>query len=69
MTENIFKNIKENISILEVVKHFGLSVENNKALCPFHNETKPSLFIKEETNTFKCFGAEQAAMRWILSAS
>ena len=56
MTENIFKVIKQKIKIKEVIEHFGLHIENFKALCPFHKETTPSFLIKEDTNTFKCFG-------------
>jgi len=56
MTENIFKKIKENIRISQVAEHFGLHIENGKAICPLHKETTPSFLIKEDTNTFKCFG-------------
>lgn len=29
------------------------------ALCPFHNEKRPSFYIYPETNTFHCFGCQE----------
>jgi len=48
------------ISILDVVKSYGIEVKKAgkdayKALCPFHNDTHPSLTLYSLKNTFKCF--------------
>tara|TARA_B100002003_G_scaffold86149_1_gene80632 strand:- start:382 stop:2298 length:1917 start_codon:yes stop_codon:yes gene_type:complete len=32
---------------------------NGMAICPFHNDTKPSLSIQKKTGSFNCFGCEK----------
>lgn len=50
------KAIDEKIKISEVAKIFGLKVKRNKIVCPFHNDTDPSLSLNDDLNTFHCFG-------------
>jgi len=50
-------DIKQNLSILEVVKHYDLQPNKNNLLCcPFHEDDKPSLQLYPKTNTWHCFG-------------
>lgn len=50
------KEIKEKLSIGEVLNHYGLQPNRNKMLCcPFHNDKKPSMQVYPETNTVHCF--------------
>ncbi len=50
------KEIKEKLSIGEVLNHYGLQPNRNKMLCcPFHNDKKPSMQVYPETNTAHCF--------------
>ncbi len=51
---NLFEEIKRRLPLLEAVELYGIEIVNgNKALCPFHNDTHPSLSFKN--NFFKCF--------------
>ena len=48
--------IKSRLTIMQVVRHYGL--EPNKydmIVCPFHEDKNPSLKLYYETNTFNCF--------------
>lgn len=51
-----FNKIK--LSIVDVAINCGLKVKNNKAICPFHADTNPSLHFYPNTNTFFCFGCQ-----------
>jgi DNA primase len=50
------KEIKEQLSILTVLQHYGLQPNKNKMLCcPFHDDKHPSMQVYPETNTVFCF--------------
>lgn len=52
------KEIKERLTILEVLQHYSLQVDKNNMLCcPFHDDKTPSLQIYPNTNTFCCFSS------------
>jgi P4 family phage/plasmid primase-like protien len=55
--DNIFSIVKNaNIPIKEFIeRHYGLEFRKNKCLCPFHQDTKPSLSIQSKDNYFHCF--------------
>lgn len=38
-----------------VAERMGLTVTRHKALCPFHNDSHPSLSFHARRNTYKCF--------------
>lgn len=38
-----------------VAERLGLTVSHHKALCPFHDDSHPSLSFKTSTNTYRCF--------------
>ncbi len=51
--------LKEKINILDVVQKYVKLKKVGKyyaGLCPFHQETKPSFYVSEELQIFKCFG-------------
>lgn len=56
---NIFEEFKEKVKsanpILELIAEY-LSVKNNKALCPFHEEDTPSFSINPRGGYCHCFG-------------
>jgi len=53
----ITAQIVQAISIKEIANQFGLKVEKNKCLCPFHEDNKtPSLYFYESQGRFYCFG-------------
>ena len=48
--------IKERLSIAEVLSHYSLKADKNKMLCcPFHDDKNPSMQAYPETNTVHCF--------------
>jgi len=50
------QQIKEKLTILEVLAHYGLNPNRNKMLCcPFHDDKNPSMQVYPETNTVHCF--------------
>lgn len=38
-----------------VAERLGLTVKHHKALCPFHDDSHPSLSFKVSKNTYRCF--------------
>ncbi|MCP4481924.1 MAG: DNA primase, partial [bacterium] len=52
------QEIKQSLSIEEVLSHYGLKANKNKMLnCPFHEDKTPSMQIYEESNTAYCFSS------------
>ena len=51
---NIFEAVKNNVSLREAVQVYGLEVNRHgKALCPFHNDRHPSLYVADDH--YYCF--------------
>jgi DNA primase catalytic core len=52
------QDIKQQVTINEVLQHYGLQPDkNHRLLCPFHPDKTPSLQIYPKTNTFCCFSS------------
>jgi DNA primase len=55
------ERLKARNPIVDMVQGYGVvlqpSGKNYKALCPFHDDHTPSLYIYPEDGRFKCFGA------------
>ena len=48
--------IKQQLSIHQVLDHYGLQPNKNKMVnCPFHNDKTPSMQVYAATNTVHCF--------------
>lgn len=48
--------IKEQLSILTVLEHYGIKPNRNKMVCcPFHDDKHPSMQVYPDTNTVFCF--------------
>ena len=42
----IFEIVKENVNLREAAELYGIDVNRyGKALCPFHNDRHPSLYV------------------------
>ena len=53
------EEIKEKARLIEVAADYlELKVQSNRymALCPFHAEKTPSFHIRDDYNTYHCFG-------------
>ena len=45
---NLFQNVKYGVSCREAAERYGVSVNRQgKALCPFHNDRHPSLYVAD----------------------
>ena len=52
------RDIKSQLSILQVLDHYGLKPDkHNRLHCPFHPDKTPSLQIYPATNTYCCFSS------------
>ena len=50
----IFEIIKENVNLWEAAELYGIDVNRySKALCPFHNDRHPSLYVADDH--YHCF--------------
>ena len=46
---NLFGTVKTSINTIEAIEHYGIDVNRyGKALCPFHNDRHPSLFVDDD---------------------
>ena len=51
---DLFSTVKTNISTIDAAERYGIEVKRNgKALCPFHNDRNPSLFVADDH--YHCF--------------
>ena len=51
---NLFQNVKYGVSCREAVERYGVSVNRQgKALCSFHNDRNPSLYVADDH--YYCF--------------
>ena len=51
---DLFSTVKTNISTIDAAERYGIEVKRNgKALCPFHNDRHPSLFVADDH--YHCF--------------
>lgn len=59
---DLYSEILNKSNIINVLSYYGISVNNGKAICPFHNDTNPSLVVTSEKgnkkNLFHCFSCE-----------
>lgn len=54
------KELMKKLPIIKIAKEIGLKVDSKgKSLCPFHNDTDPSLKFYKNTNSFFCFGCKK----------
>ena len=63
MDQNLLTKIRENVDIVEFIgKYIPLEKKgkNYFGLCPFHNDTNPSLSVSREKQIFKCFVCGEA---------
>ena len=54
---SIVDQVKERTDIVEVIDQ-RVELIQNKALCPFHDENKPSFTVNPDGQFFYCFGCD-----------
>jgi DNA primase len=71
-----FKHVRTHADFLKVLAHYKINSEKDgvkpdqfKALCPFHEDTKPSLKINTAKNIYHCFacGAKGNVLEFVLN--
>lgn len=55
-SDELIAQVREANRIEDVLNESGVKLKGNKALCPFHQENKPSLQVYPKTDSFYCFG-------------
>lgn len=58
MNDNIYEEILSRSNIVNIVEHYGIKVVKDKALCPFHKDSNPSLSVNRDKGIVKCFVCE-----------
>ena len=54
----IFEIVKENVNLREAAELYGIDVNRySKALCPFHNDRHPSLYVADDH--YYCFACRE----------
>lgn len=54
---NIFKEVKEAVSVKDAASFYGINVNRNgMCICPFHNDRHPSMKVDHR---FHCFGCQE----------
>lgn len=62
MAENIFEKVLENVDIVDVVSRFVELIPKGKNLfgiCPFHDDSNPSMSVSRERGIFHCFTCKE----------
>lgn len=58
---NLFQNVKYGVNCREAAERYGVSINRQgKALCPFHNDRHPSLYVADDH--FYCLPAAHMGM-------
>lgn len=59
MNGDISDRIKQSVTMRDLCNHFGIRVSQNKSICPFHSDTKPSMQIYDGRRGYYCFVCNQ----------
>jgi DNA primase len=59
--------IKQNLSLSQILSHYGLKPKNNMLNCPFHEDKTASLQVNLEKQFYKCHacGAKGDQIQWV----
>ena len=63
MDQELLKKIRENVDIVEFIGKYVPLIKRGKnyfGLCPFHNDTNPSLSVSRDKQIYKCFVCGEA---------
>lgn len=54
-----FQAVKVSVSMDDILDMYGVKINGNQTICPFHGENIPSLYIYQLTDSFYCFGCNK----------
>lgn len=59
--------IKQNLSLSQILQHYGLKPKNNMLNCPFHEDKTASLQVNLEKHFYKCYacGTKGDQIQWV----
>ena len=59
--------IKQNLTLSQILHHYGLKPKNNMLVCPFHEDKTASLQVNLEKHFYKCHacGAKGDQIQWV----
>ena len=63
MDKNLIEEIRRSNDIVDVVQEYVPLKKvgtNWRGICPFHNDTHPSLYVSQPKQIFKCFACGKA---------
>jgi DNA primase len=49
------EEIKQKLTILQVLEHYRIQVKSHMCNCPFHEDNTPSMQVFEDSNTVRCY--------------
>ena len=52
---DVYEEILSHSNIQTILEHYGLNISKNKCLCPFHNDTNPSMSVHTGKGIAHCF--------------
>ena len=52
-SNELFEQIRERVTMEQVLERYGFTTKKHLCICPFHNDTKPSMRVYQ--NSFYCF--------------
>lgn len=58
----LYDDVLQQAKIKDVLGYYGIAIHGNKCLCPFHDDTTPSMVINEKDNYVKCFVFGESAV-------
>ena len=61
------QQIKQNLTLAQILQHYGLKPKNNMLNCPFHEDKTASLQVNLEKHFYKCHacGAKGDQIQWV----
>ena len=61
------QDIKQNLSLSQILQHYGLKPKNNMLNCPFHEDKTASLQVNLEKHFYKCHacGTKGDQIQWV----
>ncbi len=61
------QDIKSNLTLSQILQHYGLKPKNNMLNCPFHEDKTASLQVNLEKHFYKCHacGAKGDQIQWV----